>query len=61
MAEKNGVAASEEFIGVSSIVKDHWKEYGRNFYCRHDYEGVDGEKAAQVGGLRFILVLSPPP
>mgnify|MGYP002634859138 FL=1 len=55
MAEKNGVAASEEFIGVSSIVKDHWKEYGRNFYCRYDYEGVDGEKAAQVGGVRFIL------
>ena len=48
LADKNRGEGSEEFVGVSSIVKDHWKEYGRNFYCRYDYEGVDSEKATQV-------------
>jgi phosphoglucomutase len=26
---------------VAEIVTDHWKEYGRNYYTRHDYEEVD--------------------
>ncbi len=31
---------------VESIVREHWAKYGRNFYSRHDYEGVD-KKAAE--------------
>ncbi len=30
---------------VADIVKGHWKEYGRNYYTRHDYEGIDLEAA----------------
>jgi phosphoglucomutase len=30
---------------VEDIVKEHWSIYGRNYYSRHDYEGVDSEKA----------------
>jgi phosphoglucomutase len=30
---------------VEAIVRDHWKRYGRNFYSRHDYEGVDSTAA----------------
>ncbi|MFN2349225.1 MAG: alpha-D-glucose phosphate-specific phosphoglucomutase [Thioalkalivibrio sp.] len=30
---------------VEQIVRDHWRNYGRNFYTRHDYEGVDAERA----------------
>ena len=30
---------------VEAIVKEHWQEYGRNYYSRHDYEAVDSEKA----------------
>ena len=26
---------------VKEIVTEHWAEYGRNYYSRHDYEGVD--------------------
>ncbi|MES9897943.1 MAG: alpha-D-glucose phosphate-specific phosphoglucomutase [Sedimenticola sp.] len=26
---------------VAKIVTDHWRRFGRNFYTRHDYEGVD--------------------
>ncbi|MEL6397454.1 MAG: alpha-D-glucose phosphate-specific phosphoglucomutase [Cyanobacteria bacterium J06626_4] len=30
---------------VEAIVKEHWATYGRNFYSRHDYEGVDSDRA----------------
>jgi phosphoglucomutase len=26
---------------VSDIVRGHWRKYGRNYYSRHDYEGID--------------------
>jgi len=25
--------------------QDHWKIYGRNYYCRYDYEGVESDPA----------------
>lgn len=28
-------------VTVEDIVRDHWKQFGRNYYCRYDYEGVD--------------------
>jgi len=33
---------------VESVVRDHWGKFGRNFYSRHDYEGVDSDAAAAV-------------
>jgi phosphoglucomutase len=33
---------------VSDIVRDHWRKFGRNYYSRHDYEGID---AAAAEGL----------
>lgn len=33
--------ASKPLITVEQVVRDHWKEYGRNYYCRYDYEDVD--------------------
>ena len=30
---------------VEAIVRDHWRRFGRNFYTRHDYEGVDSAAA----------------
>lgn len=30
---------------VEDIVKEHWKTYGRNYYSRHDYEGIENDKA----------------
>jgi phosphoglucomutase len=37
---------------VADIVTAHWREYGRNFYSRHDYEEVDSEAA---NGLMKVL------
>ncbi|GAB4339904.1 MAG: alpha-D-glucose phosphate-specific phosphoglucomutase [Cyanophyceae cyanobacterium] len=30
---------------VEEIVRDHWRTYGRNYYSRHDYEGVESDRA----------------
>ncbi|KAK9790311.1 hypothetical protein WJX73_001398 [Symbiochloris irregularis] len=43
--EKTG---PDHFVTVEEIVTEHWKEYGRNYYTRYDYEGVDSAKADKV-------------
>jgi phosphoglucomutase len=41
---------------VSTIVDDHWRRFGRNYYARHDYEGLSDEHAVAVmQGLRGRL------
>ncbi|MFD0979459.1 alpha-D-glucose phosphate-specific phosphoglucomutase [Tropicimonas aquimaris] len=30
---------------VQQMLDDHWAEFGRNYYSRHDYEGVDNAAA----------------
>ncbi|MEM8807373.1 MAG: alpha-D-glucose phosphate-specific phosphoglucomutase [Cyanobacteria bacterium P01_G01_bin.38] len=38
---------------VEDIVREHWQTYGRNYYSRHDYEGVESDKAnTLMGNLR---------
>jgi len=46
--------------GVKEIVTGHWAEYGRNYYSRHDYEGVETAAAdALMAGLRSRLSVLP--
>jgi len=41
---------------VEEIVTDHWQTYGRDIYCRHDYEAVDMDIAnGIVEHLRGLL------
>ncbi|MBK1722293.1 alpha-D-glucose phosphate-specific phosphoglucomutase [Thiocystis violacea] len=41
---------------VAEIVTDHWRRFGRNFYTRHDYEGVDLAGAeGLMDHLRILL------
>ena len=41
---------------VADIVTQHWQQYGRNYYSRHDYEGVKAKKAnALIESLRAKL------
>jgi len=35
-------------VSVQSIVEKHWNTYGRNYYCRYDYEGVDKAAATEM-------------
>ncbi|MEM6437070.1 MAG: alpha-D-glucose phosphate-specific phosphoglucomutase [Cyanobacteria bacterium P01_D01_bin.115] len=51
---------AERKQSVEDIVVDHWKTYGRNFYSRHDYEGVDSGKANELmDGLRSQFTTLP--
>jgi Phosphoglucomutase len=33
---------------VSGVVHEHWQRFGRSYYQRHDYEGLDATAAAQM-------------
>lgn len=33
---------------VEEIVHNHWRSFGRNFYTRYDYEGIESEGAATL-------------
>merc|ERR1711920_742193 len=39
---------TKKLVSVQEITEAHWKEYGRNYYCRYDYEGVDAGKAKEM-------------
>ncbi|KQM30533.1 alpha-D-glucose phosphate-specific phosphoglucomutase [Sphingomonas sp. Leaf10] len=45
---------------VAEIMADHWSRYGRNYYARHDYEGVEQAGAdALMASLRDRLATLP--
>jgi phosphoglucomutase len=45
---------------VREIVDDHWRRFGRNYYTRHDYEGIDSAAANRlIDGLRQQLAGLP--
>lgn len=35
-------------LSIAQVVQNHWREYGRHYYSRHDYEGVPSEAAEKV-------------
>jgi phosphoglucomutase len=47
---------SKPLVTVEDIVKKHWKKYGRNYYTRYDFEGVDKSKAeAMMDKMRGLF------
>ncbi|MET3856186.1 alpha-D-glucose phosphate-specific phosphoglucomutase [Rhizobium sp. OAE497] len=45
---------------VQDVVTQHWQTYGRNYYSRHDYEGVDTDAAnGLIDNLRAQLPTLP--
>ena len=45
---------------VDAIARDHWAKFGRNYYARHDYEGVEAARAdALMAALRGSLATLP--
>lgn len=36
---------------VSELVMQHWQKFGRNYYTRHDYEGIESSRADDVFNL----------
>ena len=44
----------------SEIVRQHWREFGRDYYTRHDYEDIDTATAdAMMADLRAALPRLP--
>uniref|UniRef100_A0A7S3CRG0 phosphoglucomutase (alpha-D-glucose-1,6-bisphosphate-dependent) n=1 Tax=Strombidium rassoulzadegani TaxID=1082188 RepID=A0A7S3CRG0_9SPIT len=39
---------SKALVTVEDIVREHWQAYGRNYYRRYDYEGLETEAADKV-------------
>ena len=45
---------------VAAVVRDHWQRFGRSYYQRHDYEGLEAGPAAQmIDALRAKLPTLP--
>merc|ERR1712176_536863 len=40
-----GTERAGKLVTAEEVTKEHWKEFGRNYYARYDFEGVDKEKA----------------
>jgi phosphoglucomutase len=54
----NLIAAKRQ--SVADIVQEHWQKFGRDIYCRHDYEAVDMTQAnGIVEHLRSQLLTLP--
>jgi phosphoglucomutase len=32
-------------ISVDDLAREHWQRFGRNYYARHDFEGIETDKA----------------
>merc|ERR1712113_369915 len=43
---------AKKLVSVQEVTEEHWKTYGRNYYARYDYEGVDKPKA---GGMMMKI------
>merc|ERR1719148_533371 len=39
---------AKKIVSVQEVANEHWAEYGRNYYARYDYEGVDKAKAEEM-------------
>jgi phosphoglucomutase len=62
--EKDGVWAillwlnilAKRKISVDALAREHWARFGRNYYARHDYEGLEIAKAdGLINELRAAL------
>ena len=45
---------------VSEIVSNHWAQYGRDYFTRHDYEAIDSASAQDMIGLLKAKITSLP-
>ena len=47
---------ADKQCSVSDLMQNHWKQFGRNYYSRHDYEAIPSNIANQIfGNLTSML------
>lgn len=51
LADVNKDRTEGDLMTVSDIVQNYWKEYGRNYYQRYDYEGLTTEQGKEIFGV----------
>ncbi len=39
---------AEKNCSVRDLIQNHWKQFGRNYYSRHDYEAIPSNTANQI-------------
>lgn len=54
IAAKN--ESTDTLVSVEDIVREHWTKFGRNYYCRYDYENVDKPEAEKM--MAYMAALS---
>ena len=60
LAAANAGVPHGSLIGVEALVRAHWRKYGRNYYCRYDYEGIESARAeAVMARLRERVAAGP--
>jgi phosphoglucomutase len=49
LASRNEQSSSDDtLVSVRDVVIEHWRKFGRNAYCRYDYENVEKDKALKM-------------
>ena len=51
IAAVNKSSEPSDLITLKHILEKHWEKYGRNYYCKYDYEEVDQSLANEVFSL----------
>ena len=47
---------SAPLVSVEEIAKTYWQEFGRHYYTRYDYEGLQTEEADRLmNGLKTTI------
>ena len=39
---------ADKKVSAQELLAQHWTTFGRSYYCRHDYDGLDAEKAQSI-------------
>ncbi len=56
LASENETREIGSFKSVEDITKEHWKSFGRCYYCRYDYETVESKAALDMyDNMREII------
>lgn len=39
---------ADKKVSAQELLAQHWTTFGRSYYCRHDYDGLDADKAQSI-------------
>ena len=51
---------NQPLVTVQDIAEGYWKEFGRHYYTRYDYEGLETEQADRLINHLLTIMKQPP-